>query len=54
MILVIGFPIYLIKYLLAISEIKLCKARLLFIVVFKALVYVLLSASDMFNINIVY
>jgi len=53
MILAIGFLIYLTKYLLAIPETKLCKARLLFIVVFRALVYVLLSASDMFDANIV-
>jgi hypothetical protein len=48
-----GFPIYLTKYPLATPETKLCKARLLFMVVFGALVHVLPSASDMFDANVV-
>jgi hypothetical protein len=54
MALAIGFLISFTKYLLATPETKLYKARLLFIVVFRALIHVLLSASNMFNANIVY
>jgi hypothetical protein len=53
MALVIGFLISLTKYPLAIPKTKLCKARLLFIVVFRALIHVLPSASNIFDVNIV-
>jgi hypothetical protein len=54
MLLAIGFLIYLAKYLFTILKTKFYKARLLLIVDFKALIYMLLPAFNVFNINIVY
>ena len=53
MALIIGFLISLTKYPLATPKTKLYKARLLFMVVFGVLIHVLLSASDMFDTNVV-
>jgi hypothetical protein len=54
MLLVIGFLIYLTKYLFIILEIKFYKARLFLIIDFRVLVYVLPPASNVFNTNTVY
>jgi hypothetical protein len=54
MALIMGFLISLIKYLLIILKTKLYKVKLLFMIVFKALIHVLPFASNMFNVNVIY
>jgi hypothetical protein len=54
MLLIMSFLIYLVKYLFVILKTKFCKIKLLFIIDFEALIYMLLSVFDVFNINVIY
>ena len=54
MLLIMSFLIYLVKYSFVTSKTKFCKIKLLLIIDFEASIYMLLPASDGFNINVIY